>query len=273
MIEACSSCGYTVDPKCEVCKGEGEYDARAAVPLVNAVRIASDDAVQRKIKAGSQVIDEDTATVMEALDFGQFSEDMLCGVLAGGAARGIARPTQQALSRYLQRQYDALYACHTNPTHAQAGGTPPVQAEATKAIDLIGCALVALKASVPLRHSPHVLLGRRKKAEGLDLWVLPGGKQDSNESPEDCVRRETKEEIGVSRLVGLRPVSFSYNSENPNRKFLMLYFTAYVAGEEPKIVAEHEFSDLRWFSVDALPAEMWQSDRDAITNTLLMRPR
>ena len=148
---------------------------------------------------------------------------------------------------------------------------PP--AEKGPAIDLIGCALVAFKATVPLRNCPQVLLGKRNKAEGKDLWVLPGGKQDVNESPDECVRREIKEEVGVSRLVGLKPVSFSYNDESPTRKFLMLYYTAYVAGEEPKIVAHHEFSDLRWFDVDALPAEMWQSDRNAIASTLMMRPK
>lgn len=272
MIEACSSCGYTVDPNCDVCKGVGEYDARAAVPLATTVRVASDDTVQKcKIRAGGQVIDADTATVMEALDFGQFSADMLCGVLAGGAARGIARSTQQALSRYLQRQYDTLYADHANLTHAQAVATP---AEGTnKAIDLIGCALVALKANIPLYRSPQVLLGLRKKEEGFNLWVLPGGKQSFDESPEECLRRETKEEIGVTRLISLKPVSFAYNNDDPNRKYLMLYYTAYIAGHEPYIAAAHEFSDLRWFDVDMLPPEMWQTDRDAIANTLLMRPK
>jgi hypothetical protein len=53
----------------------------------------------------------------------------------------------------------------------------------------------------------------------------------------------------------------------------MLYFTAYVAGEEPYIAAANEFSDLRWFDVDMLPVQMWQSDRDAIANALLMRPK
>lgn len=141
------------------------------------------------------------------------------------------------------------------------------------AINLIGCALVALKACVSLRHTPQVLLGKRKKEEGFELWVLPGGKQDLHESPEECVRRETLEEIGVTRLISLRPISFSYNSENPARKFLMLYYTAYVAGEEPYLAAPNEFSDLRWFAVDSLPSEMWQSDRDAIAQTLLMRPK
>lgn len=70
--------------------------------------------------ASPEPIDDDTATVMEAFDFGQFSGDMLCGVLAGGAARGIAKSTQQALARYLQRQYDRLYGGKPRPTREPA---------------------------------------------------------------------------------------------------------------------------------------------------------
>lgn len=317
MIEACSSCGYTVDPNCDVCKGVGEYNACATVPPAeasdaetksnngtsfpdigalqeqalawNTVCAALDevspgwrsltsrgmDSAVKAIRASAPtsrvdpVIDEDTATVMEALDFGQFSADMLCGVLAGGAARGIAKSTQQALSRYLQRQYSLLYANHPT-SRAQATAAP---AEGNEAIDLIGCAIVAFKANVPLFRPPQVLLGLRKKEEGFNLWVLPGGKQSFDESPEECLRRETKEEIGVTRLISLKPVSFAYNNDDPNRKYLMLYYTAYIAGHEPYIAAAHEFSDLRWFDVDMLPPEMWQTDRDAIANTLLMRPK
>lgn len=175
-VQACSQCGYTVDPNCDVCKGTGEYDARAVVPQVNAVGVAGTDAPVNRIGAHDSipdigalkeqatawnavcvaldeaspgwrtlssrgidsavkaiqafapskvedslapVIDADTATVMEALDFGQFSESMICGVLTGGVARGIARSTQQALSRYLQRQYDVLYANHEPTSHGK----------------------------------------------------------------------------------------------------------------------------------------------------------
>lgn len=149
---------------------------------------------------------------------------------------------------------------------------PPV--EKGPAIEVIGCALVAFKANVSLQRSPQVLLGKRAKAEGLGLWVMPGGKQDPGETPEECVRREIKEEVGVSNLIGLTPVSFAYyGGESSDKKYLMLYYAAYVAGEEPRVVAHHEFSELRWFDVDMLPAEMWQSDRDAIAATLRVRPR
>lgn len=225
MIEACSSCGYTVDPKCEVCKGTGEYDARAHIPMINAVRALNDDAVANRGVVPSRHVMEETLDAVRASEDHSFLQGAL-----GLASTG-------------------------------------------KAIDIIGCALVAFKADVPRYRAPQVLLGKRKKEEGFDLWVLPGGKQEDEETPEACLRRETKEEIGVSRLISLQPASFSYNDETPDRKFLMLYFAAYIAGEEPRIVAHHEFSDLQWFDVDMLPTQMWQSDRDAIAQTLLMRPR
>lgn len=142
-----------------------------------------------------------------------------------------------------------------------------------KAIDLIGCALVAFKANVPRYRPPQVLLGKRTKLEGLDLWVLPGGKQNPDESPETCIRRETQEEIQVANLISLIPAWFTYNDTVPERKYLMLYYAAYIAGEEPKLPDTREFSELRWFDVDMLPIQMWQSDRDAISQTLLLRPK
>jgi ADP-ribose pyrophosphatase YjhB (NUDIX family) len=300
--DACTSCGYTVDPNCDVCKGTGECDTRAPLifsaepgPATDLITAAEDTDFQQRV---SELV---TASITKDVEP---PRSVLLGYrlewrpgdyvyqTPENYAKEVGTESARVRGLYTTPQLDCppeieVYKgwCWQRPGKllypSLKGFTPlylgPVlhepPAEKGPAIDLIGCALVALKAQFPSSRTPQVLLGKRKKEEGFDHWVLPGGKQNSDESPEDCVRRETREEIGVSNLVGLRPVSFSYNNENPTRKYLMLYFTAYVAGEEPKITAHHEFSDLKWFEVDMLPAQMWQSDRDAIANTLLMRPR
>lgn len=51
-------------------------------------------------------------------------------------------------------------------------------------------------------HDQKVLVARRKpggKMEGY--WEFPGGKIDPNETPEDCLRREIDEELGIRDLV------------------------------------------------------------------------
>ena len=51
-------------------------------------------------------------------------------------------------------------------------------------------------------HDDRVLISRRP-SDGLlgGLWELPGGKQEANESLEDCLRREIAEELGVEVAV------------------------------------------------------------------------
>jgi len=43
-------------------------------------------------------------------------------------------------------------------------------------------------------HDGKFLIGLRKKDE---LWELPGGKIEEQESPQDCIVREIREELGI----------------------------------------------------------------------------
>jgi len=37
--------------------------------------------------------------------------------------------------------------------------------------------------------------------ESIDIWSLPGGGLDHGESPQDCLRREIQEELGIKDVV------------------------------------------------------------------------
>src|SRR6185503_20806227 len=92
-------------------------------------------------------------------------------------------------------------------------------------IDVIGVAMVAFNDSDPFLH--RVLLGKRIKAEGYGKWVLPGGKMDANETPEQAVLREGLEEANLEPRA-LHSVHFEYNQDDPANRYLMLYYTGKV---------------------------------------------
>ena len=83
------------------------------------------------------------------------------------------------------------------------------------------------------------------------LWDLPGGGREGDESAEDCVLRETREETGLQLDPAWIIWKRLYPNENdltgPRRWFL-------VAEVPPKVIASARLGDegqaLRWFSVE-----------------------
>jgi len=43
-----------------------------------------------------------------------------------------------------------------------------------------------------------ILLGKRVRGRGANQYALIGGKPESNETPEEAIKREVKEELGIS---------------------------------------------------------------------------
>lgn len=60
-------------------------------------------------------------------------------------------------------------------------------------------------ASVALVRKTDLLLIQRARAPAAGLWTLPGGRMEPGETPEECARREVKEELGLLAFA-LRPV-------------------------------------------------------------------
>ncbi|GFE68664.1 A/G-specific adenine glycosylase [Chroococcus sp. FPU101] len=94
----------------------------------------------------------------------------------------------------------------------------------------------------------QILIDRRP-AKGLlgGLWEFPGGKIEENETVEECIKREIKEEIDLEIEVNdlLMTVDHAYTHF---RVTLYVYNCRYLAGEARPI----ECDEIRWVTIDEL---------------------
>jgi 8-oxo-dGTP diphosphatase len=112
----------------------------------------------------------------------------------------------------------------------------------TEPIVVVGAALLNDGRLLAARRSaPPELAGR---------WELPGGKVEPDESPEQALVRELREELGVEaksaeRVPGEWPVRPGY--------VLQVWIARLLSGE-PRPLEDHD--ELRWLTVD----EVWDVD-------------
>jgi 8-oxo-dGTP diphosphatase len=105
--------------------------------------------------------------------------------------------------------------------------------------------MVLAVGAVVLRADGAVLLVRRARPPAVGTWTLPGGKVEANETPEQAVVREVKEEteldiapVGVAETLELTREGFAYR--------IIDFACRLVGGECP--VARDDVSDARWVS-------------------------
>ena len=94
----------------------------------------------------------------------------------------------------------------------------------------------------------RILIARRKKDDPLkNKWEFPGGKLESHESPEECLKRELMEELGIEIEVGDFFCSSSYRYRHVTVE-LSFYRVASFTGE----IMLNDHQEIKWVS----PAEM-----------------
>ena len=101
---------------------------------------------------------------------------------------------------------------------------------------------------------------QRGYGEWKDLWEFPGGKIEPEESQEDALKREIREELATEIEVGtlLTTVEYDY----PKFHLIMhCYLCTIISGELSLL--EHE--DARWLTTDELDSVKWlPADKDVI---------
>ena len=101
---------------------------------------------------------------------------------------------------------------------------------------------------------------QRGYGEWKDWWEFPGGKIEPEESQEDALKREIREELATEIEVGtlLSTIEYDY----PKFHLTMhCYLCTIISGE--LLLLEHE--DARWLTTDELDSVKWlPADKDVI---------
>ena len=98
-----------------------------------------------------------------------------------------------------------------------------------------------------------VLLIKRGVAPFKDSWALPGGLVLENESLEDAVKRELKEETGVVTDYIEQLYSFGKPERDPRNRVISITYFGLVRPNHFKIEADTDAADVQWFSINKLP--------------------
>ena len=98
-----------------------------------------------------------------------------------------------------------------------------------------------------------LLLVKRKYPPQKNMWCIPAGFMEFDETPEDCCIREIKEETGLD--IRIKSTFKNYpGHDDPRAKVVLLIYKAEVIGGNP--MAGDDAVDLDFFALDKIPTDI-----------------
>ncbi len=114
--------------------------------------------------------------------------------------------------------------------------------------------------SVLLNTNNKILMLKRANEPLKDYWVMPGGYVNYDETPEEAVKRETLEEIGIEvDILGLIGV-YRINND-PRGVNIDIIYEGDLKGQ---IQLSEEHGKYKFFSINELPEKIAYKHREAI---------
>ena len=111
-------------------------------------------------------------------------------------------------------------------------------------------------------HEERVLLTQRTVPPHVGQWVAPGGRIEFGETPERCIVREIKEELGLDIKIIEKIGENEYVASDPatgKKRKHVTYFLAESPFAEVKLEQKGGLDDARWFRLqDALDLNFYE---------------
>lgn len=121
-----------------------------------------------------------------------------------------------------------------------------------------------------------LILCAQRPAHSLDYiskkWEFPGGKVEQEESKEQALKREMREELGLDVRVGclLKSVDFAY----PDRRIVLHAFECFVDSDRLPVLRPTEHLAIQWLSPsDGKFSQLDWADADLPVMSLLSTTR
>lgn len=117
-------------------------------------------------------------------------------------------------------------------------------------------------AAALILRGDEVLICQRKAGSPMGLkWEFPGGKIEPGESPEQALRRELDEELGIQASIGTKIAHLRHNYRSGGAVDLQFFAVHSFEGE----LVNQIFEEIRWSPLRDLPGyDFLAADRDLV---------
>lgn len=127
--------------------------------------------------------------------------------------------------------------------------------------------LVEVAAGLLFRQGRLLLAQRPEGTHLAGLWEFPGGKRGANETFEECLRRELREELGIE--AGVEDCVFEEAHTYPERRVHLRFFRCRLLAGEPR---GQEGQAIAWVRASELAAYAFPPADEQLVQRLRRAP-